>query len=118
VRCSNCTHPYLFHVHAPPLSSQGNNDSAIGHARNKPPRPAEGNAGRSPSGRLSAHVEEATRLLEQNRMYMKESGVSQEQLENMRGSLGRMKKQLDLLEKATKVVRKGVRKTKRVFIGA
>jgi len=51
-------------------------------------------------------------------MYMKESGVSQEQLENMRGSLGRMRKQLDLLGKATKVVRKGVRKIKRIFIGA
>jgi len=63
-------------------------------------------------------VEEATRLLEQNHTYMEESGVSQKQLENMRGSLGRMKKQLDLLGKATKVVRKGVRKTKRIFIGA
>ena len=101
MRCSKCTHPHLFHV-------QVNNNSAIGHAKNKPPRPAEGHAGRRPSGRLSAHVEEATRLLEQNHMYMEENGVSQEQLENMRGSLGRMKKQLGLLGKATGVVRKGV----------
>ena len=48
-------------------------------------------------------------------MYMKESGVSQEQLENMRDSLERMKKELDLLGKATEMVRKGVRKTKRIL---
>jgi len=59
-------------------------------------------------------VEEAIRLLEQNLMYMEENGVSQEQLENMRGSLERMK-ELDLLGKAMKMVRKGVRKTKRTL---
>jgi len=116
VRCSRCTHLRLFHVDAQPLPSQANNRSAIDHTKNKPPpRPAEDHAGRWPSGSLSAHVEEAIWLLEQNRMYMKESGVSQEQLENMRDSLERMKKELDLLGKATEMVRKGVRKTKRIL---
>jgi len=59
-------------------------------------------------------VEEAIRLLEQNHMYMEENGVSQEQLENMRGSLERMK-ELGLLGKAMKMVRKGVPKTKRIL---
>ena len=83
----------------------------------KPPLLAEDNADRSSSGSLSVHVEEAIWLLEQNRVRMEENGVSRKQLENMKGSLERMKRELDLLGKVTGVVRKGVRKTKRILIG-
>ena len=55
-------------------------------------------------------------LLEQNCMHMEENGVSREQLENMYGSLERMKRKLDLLRNAREVVQKGVRKTKRILI--
>ena len=89
----------------------------MGCPTDKPPSLAEDYAGRSSSGNLSAHVEEAIWLLEQNRMHMEKNGVSQKQLENMRGSLERMKRGLDLLGKVTGVVRKGVRKAKRVSIG-
>ena len=86
------------------------------HATDEPPRLAENHTARWPSGSLSAHVEEAIWLLEQNHVYMEENGVSQEQLENMRSSLERMKRGLDLLKKPTEIVRKGVQKTKRIFL--
>ena len=83
----------------------------------RPPPLAEDYSGRRSSGSLSAHVEEASRLLERNHMHMEKNGVSQKQLANMQGSLGWMKREQDLLGKVTRVVRKGVRKTKRTLIG-
>ena len=88
----------------------------MGYPTDKPPL-AEDTASRSSSGSLSAHVEEAIRLLERNRMHMEKNGVSRKQLDNMQGSLERMKRELDLLGKVTGVVRKGVQKTKRILIG-
>ena len=49
---------------------------------------------REPSAR---GLEKAVRRLEQNHGHMVENGVGQEPLENVRCSLERMKKQLDLL---------------------
>ncbi len=117
VQCSRCAHPYLFHVHGPRLRSQRNIGNVMGYPTDKPPPFAEDSAGRPSSGSLSAHVEEAIRLLERNHTYMEDNGVSQKQLESMQGSLERMKRGLDLLGKATRIVRKGVRQTKRIFIG-
>ena len=71
-------------------------------------------AGPWPSRSPSARLEKAVRLLEQNRGHMAENGVSQEQLENMRCSLERMKKQLDLLRMTKQNVWDRVWKMKRI----
>jgi len=96
VRCPECTHPYLFHCR---LRSQGAISHAIGNAPDDPPRFAGEYAGRWPSGSFSATVERATLLLEQDGKDMEVKGVSPEQLGNMRSSLGRVKRTLDLLRK-------------------
>ena len=87
----------------------------MGYPTGKPSPLVEDYSGRRSLG-LSAHVEEASRLLERNHMHMEKNGVSREQLANMQGSLERMKMELDLLRKTTGIVRKGVRKTKRILI--
>ena len=116
VRCSRCAHPYLFHVYTPRLRSRRNIGNVMDCTTDKPPPFAEDYAGRPALGSLSAHVEEAIRLLERSHTHMEDNGVSQKQLENMQVSLERMKRGLGLLGKATGIVRKGVRKTKRIFI--
>jgi len=96
VRCPECTHPYLFHCR---LWSQGAISHTISNATDDPPRLAGEYAGRWPSGSFSVLVERAARLLEQDSKDMEVKGVSPEQLENMRGSLRRMKRALVLLRK-------------------
>jgi hypothetical protein len=117
IRCSRCTHPYLFHIHASLLQSQRNISRVVGYATDKPPWFAADYANRRSSGSLSTHVVEAIWLLEQSHTGMEEKGVSQEQLGNIRGSLERMKRVLELLGKATEVVQKGLRKFKWTFTG-
>jgi len=113
-RCSRCTHPYLFHVHVVRLQAQADLNSATGNDTDEPSPVVGEYARRWPSGSLSARVEKAIRLLEHGRTDMEKKGVSREQLESMQRSLGRMKRNLDLLER----LREGIRKVKRIFIRA
>jgi len=96
VRCPECTHPYLFHCR---LRNQRAFSHAIGSTTDDPPRLSGEYAGRWPSGSFSTRVERATGLLEQDGKDMGVKGVSPEQLGNMRGSLERVKRTLDLLRK-------------------
>lgn len=112
--CSGCAHPYLFHAHVSRLPVQRGRGHAADNSMDALRRFAKDYAGPWPSRSPSARLEKAVRLLEQNHGHMAENGVSQEQLENMRCSLERMKKQLDLLRMTKQKVWDRVWKVKRI----
>ena len=63
-------------------------------------RLTEGYAPLSLSGPFSAHVEQASRLLEHRYKDMERKGVSKEQLDKMQYSLDLTKRKLELVKKA------------------
>jgi hypothetical protein len=75
-------------------------DQVIDNATKDLAQLVEDYAGLSLSGSFSAQVKSAVRLLEQKYKAMETKGVSQEQLEKVKGSLDVMKKKLVLLEAA------------------
>ena len=109
LRCGECAHSHLSHHHThhgwvQVIDAQSLVDDGTmerwGAATDDLERAVQDYAGQPLPGFFSARVEKIIRLLEESYKDMEKKGVSQAQLEKIRGSVDVMKRKLDLLREA------------------